>query len=374
MTRFTLPQSSWAIPSLKVHEANEALINYSLINYLASEKNEIKGKIPQWDFYKIFTNPYEFLYTPLPNTDTAVSSLRPQSRSFYKFIEIYNASSLATYFASKDTVKAFFFAEAEGGFIEAFRYIRQNKSDSRFAMNLIPRHLTKGKPMWLNDSDVKFVSGSTDTGDLLEAENLLYCYRHHKNSCDLVTGDSYYKTANDLAGAEGNELSSFPLIVAQIAAAVCCQKKGGCFILRVYDTLSLGCMDVLQLLSTMYESLEVIKPQCSRIGNSEKYIVCKKYRVTDPQSLLLQLLCVIKQLKHCTYSTRILNIELPLIFVDAITQINAVFGQTQLDCIRETLFLANSRNQDKIQRLSRTNITRCIQWCDRYNIPISDGL
>ena len=72
----------------KISGTNEILINKTLYKYLNFTKEQIDSRIDQWDKYKKYTNPYEYIHSIIPNTKQSVSTLKPLSRSFFKMIEI----------------------------------------------------------------------------------------------------------------------------------------------------------------------------------------------------------------------------------------------------------------------------------------------
>ena len=52
-------------------------INETLHQYLSSMKESINDVPEQWDRFKKYTNPYEFIHTAVPGTKTAVAKARP---------------------------------------------------------------------------------------------------------------------------------------------------------------------------------------------------------------------------------------------------------------------------------------------------------
>ena len=57
--------------------------SYSLSNYLKETKKEIDKVYNAWDSVKIFTNPYEFIHTMVPNNNLSVSQYKPISRAIF---------------------------------------------------------------------------------------------------------------------------------------------------------------------------------------------------------------------------------------------------------------------------------------------------
>ena len=65
----------------------------------------------------------------------------------------------------------------------------------------------------------------------------------------------------------------------------------------------------------------------------------------------------------------IMNIEVPYIFVNKIEEYNAIFGQQQIENIHLTLQLIINNKRDKLEMMKKTHIQKCIEWCQKYNIP-----
>lgn len=71
--------------------------------------------------------------------------------------------------------------------------------------------------------------------------------------------------------------------------AIALQKQGGTFILKVFDIFAQATIDILYILSSLYEKCYIIKPNTSRNANSEKYIVCKLFKLNDTTTLINKL-------------------------------------------------------------------------------------
>ena len=56
------------------------------------------------------------------------------------------------------------------------------------------------------------------------------------------------------------------------------EKSKGSFILKIFDMFTKSTDDYIYLLSLFYNKVYIIKPQTSRLANSEKYIVCKEFK------------------------------------------------------------------------------------------------
>ena len=347
------------------------LCNKTLYNYLNKLKEKINNIQILWDKYKKYTNTYEYIHSNIPNSNYSICRYNPLSRSFYKMIEIGNILNIFEDLPL-DKCRTFHLAEGPGGFIEALVRERNNINDEYYAISLLSNN-DNSVPGWYKsqsflekNKNVYIEKGITQDGDLLNAKNLLHCYNLYKNSCDLITGDGGFDFTIDF---NKQEFLSLKLLYAQMAYAIACQKKGGTFILKFFDSFTNASLDIIFLLSSVYEEIYFYKPQTSRSANSEKYLICKNFLLADTEKLVYKMYSVISAFSEINIPYRFLNISLPYKFICGIQEINAILGQSQLEAITSTLYLINNKNNDRIEYLKKNNITKSINWCHKYKLP-----
>ena len=64
-------------------------------------------------------------------------------------------------------------------------------------------------------------------------------------------------------------------------------------------------------------------------------------------------------------------------FISKIEEINAIYGQQQIENILLTLnYLKEGilKQMDKLEKIKQTNVKKCIQWCINYNQPVNHHL
>ena len=66
---------------------------------------------------------------------------------------------------------------------------------------------------------------------------------------------------------------------------------------------------------------------------------------------------------------RILNINIPCLFLNKIEECNIIFGQQQMENISSTLNLIKTKKREKIENLKKNNIQKCLIWCQKNGIP-----
>ena len=322
--------------SLQTDSNSEIFISQSLNHYLSSIKKQIDIYYINWDYYKKITNPYEYIHTHVPEKNAAICKYKPLSRSFFKMIEIIH---IFNFLSEKASITSFHLAEGPGGFIEAFNYIRKNKNDKYYGMTLMSDD--NNIPSWKksytfinNNKNVVIEYGKSKTGDLFLKENLQYCNENYKNSIDYITADGGFDFSIDFNKQEDMSLK---LILAQVFFALIMQKKGGCFVLKIFDIFKLKTVDILFLLANLYENIYIYKPHTSRIANSEKYIVCKHYK-GDILNINKQIIEKFDKILSNIDSIRTLfNVEFPKFFINKLEEINAIYGQQQIENINYTL-------------------------------------
>ena len=66
----------------------------------------------------------------------------------------------------------------------------------------------------------------------------------------------------------------------------------------------------------------------------------------------------------------IIDNEIPYYFSNKIEEINAVIGQQQLEAYDQIINIFKNKNKDdKIETLKRNHIQKCIQWCEKNQLP-----
>lgn len=381
---YTLPKSIITEFSFNfnfdLNQNHKLFFSQSLRLYLNNIKLKIDKYLKEWDIYKKYTNPYEYIHTPPCDIKYPVCNYKPLSRSFYKMIEIIHTFKLLN---EPNSINTFHLAEGPGGFIQAFSYIRNNKNDIYNGITLISNN--KSVPGWnktqtyLNDnSNIIIEFGPSKTGNIFCKENIIYFYKNFYNKCNYVTGDGGVDYSSDF---NNQEYLSGKLILIQILYAIIIQKKGGCFILKIFDIFNKLTIDMLYILNSLYETVHIIKPNTSRIANSEKYIICKQFKGIN----IYEINNIIENFDNITNNNYniicLFDYKIPRYFINKIEEINAIYGQIQIENINYTLNLIRSitnseitcdKIQIKLNTIKNKNIIKCINWCKKYNLPIND--
>lgn len=350
------------------------ILNNSLRTYLQKIKEEIDNVYDKWDKYKKITNKYEFINTNIQlekiKNNYCVCSYKSISRSYFKLIEIlYNFN-----FNFDSKINSFHLAEGPGGFIEAMVNYRKNKNDKYYGITLMTKDADVPKWNKIQDfltknKNINIVYGPKKDGNLYLLHNLDFFKQNYYNKFDFVTGDGGFDYSVDF---NSQEKSSINLIFCEILYALIIQKVNGSFVLKIFDSFHNMTIQLLYLLCYFYKEVYIYKPCTSREANSERYIICKSMKnLNNRINIINELSKRFVELKDRKI-TNIFNIPMNNYFLNKIEEINAIYGQQQIENILQTLnYIEDNliQNKEKVEKMKLLNIKKCIQWCINYKQP-----
>ena len=357
----------------------ETYFCFSLQRYLNNMKNEIAKHAGDWDRFKKYTNPHEYIHSAVPGHRTSVCMLRPISRSFYKMIEIGNHFGLFKYYESI-AIRTFHLAEGPGGFIEAVWHQRSSNAnaaqDAYFGITL--HNSDVNIPGWSKLKDKKIpnfviVPDEPDAdaethGDITEYANFRHCATRHRRAANLITADGGFDFTNNF---NDQETMATRLIVAEVLTALTVQALDGSFVLKIYDVFTKIMVEIIYVLSTFYKKVHLYKPASSRPANSEKYIVCMHLKHEADDRTVERFGEVMRELNAGGERPLLglINHEISCEFRNKLQDIINVMGQNQLDNIIATIGMIVTKKTEKNEAQRKVNIANCVSWCKRHNMP-----
>ena len=236
------------------------VVSNSLAGYLNDIKKRIDSQESEWDISKRYTNPYEYIHTVVPGKKKSIAKHKPLSRSYFKMIEIVFFFKLIENIEDNN-IQTYHLAEGPGGFIEAMVNIRNNKNDRYIGMSILDDKNDPNIPAWKKsrtflqeNKNVEIEHGIDGTGDILSSTNFEYCKNKYGNKMYIVTGDGGFDFSVDFSNQE-HQISK--LLFGQIVYALVMQKKGGHFVLKIFDCFMQHTIDILALLSSLYEKVYI---------------------------------------------------------------------------------------------------------------------
>ncbi len=483
-------------------ECQKTFISQSLSDYLMAIKDQISSRDQHWDTYKKYTNPYEYIHSPLPNKKYAIAKHHPLSRSYFKMLELIKTFDLLSpsQDASQDAWQTFHLAEGPGGFMEAVCHARlgarlsnpllsasllddaaastlskkgkgyrqrnptnrnQNNNNNQKNKNKFAEYFSSDSSSSSEDEDdknedkeeeqenggeeerdsssplsghnecnednecnaynedntqtnttplsnirlygmtlltdchshpgsgagvsdghhsapgwkksgsflqmypeVELVYGADGTGDLLSPANFDYCVERFASSMDFITADGGFDFTHNF---NGQELSIVSLLWAQIRFALAMQRKGGHFVLKIFDCFHTPTIDLLYILTMFYNDVSIAKIRTSRLGNSEKYAVCRGFRFEDCSAFLPHL--VTNNHNSSSAIRRFLTIDVPKHFLLCLENGNGIIGKQQIENILQTLALIDKKPKlEVLEGMVSDNLLDCIHWCTEHDV------
>lgn len=328
-----------------------------------------------WDYTKKISNDYELINQ---NGTNSITSVNPLSRSYYKFREIIVDFGLLTKNDNKIIYAAL--AEGPGGFIESFIHTRKKDFLGRndYIQCITLKSSSSDIPNWnkarkiLNFKNMRYCYGKDKTGNLYVKENILdFRSKMGGNKADLVSADGGFDFSNDF---NTQEQLSCKLIFSEIITAYGVNKKGGHFVLKIFDSFMKSTLKLIYLTSLFYDNVYITKPLTSRPANSEKYLVCKGFKGFNEKvynNLLHNL-----TLWHNHHENEILydieGISLPNSFLDLIYKFNSYLLKKQIKSILRTLvYIKLNIECEELSLIRKSQVKYAIQWCSKYGINLN---
>lgn len=332
-------------------ELIEATDNQELIELLSLNKNKIDTIADKWNKVKKMIHDYEFIYTS-PNKKKNISNITPISRSYFKLKEI-----VKDYDIKLDNSIIFSMAEAPGGFIQELLEYNVNKIYANTLKIYDP-----SVPRWninlLNNKKINFYYGIKNNGDLMDLNNLLSYIKYiGKSSVDLITADGGFDYSNDY---NKQEINSLPLIYSEILLALNILKPGGIFICKIFDFFLKETINLIYILTLLFDQVYIHKPKFSRLSNSEKYLVCLNYKGYDKN--------IINELIRY-YKTSKIIIKVDSNFKKKIDEFTNNYIDKQIEQINKGVEIINSKKKERLP--SELQINKAIEWCNQYDIEIN---
>lgn len=402
------------IYNIKIEDKDEEILsdlNFKIIHNLLPEQpqerygfstdlNVHRNKIDKintdiWKKVRWYINDYDFLVKdPIIN------------RAFYKYWEIINVFNIFEQYGDKDII--FHCAEAPGGFIQGSNiYLqlenfslpkveeklvdddgwtkvskkkkKQDKFYKIFTISLnkdLPQYKSYNLPSYnkrVVNKNICVTYGKDNTGDINNLENIHYIRNlMGDNRSYLVTADGGFDEGTDFNNKE--QLHYF-LILNEIYSALCLQKKGGYFILKVFDIFTTTSVHLLYLLNLVYGEVFIYKPKTSRPTNSEKYIICKNFKMENRDLVLTKLRDLSEKLKLQTnkYASFTLFDTIPESFIHKIKEMNSQLLNKQCEHLNKAIelceneeFIKNYENELENSLERRRKVFK--QWEELYNL------
>ena len=157
------------------------------------------------------------------------------------------------------------------------------------------------------------------------------------------------------------------------------QKQGSSCMIKINGIFLKPILDIIYLLTSLYEKTYIMKPSVSNVVTFEKYLICKNF-IDDSLSFSQRDLYYEKfvyylkkfqeyRAKKTVYISSIIESSLPCYFISKINDINIIIGQQQLEAIQQMIVFFKNKNKEKMNQMTKMHIYKSIKWCEKFKIP-----
>lgn len=333
-----------------------SLGNYNY-NHISHSVNEhLVEVLKQLNTYNInlldikqIINPLEFVHNIVPGTQLSVSKLKTTSNILFELMELFHICGLVDFFSDISTINILNFTSNFDAVNELINIIREDYNDN--ITNEIFNFSKIIEKYYCNSIIQKF------NVIIIEFEE-----------------DEYINNRQYILNM---------IIVVYLILKL--QENNGICIIKIGNVSNKVILDIVYILSTLYHKTYLIKPNICNISSVNRYLICKQFS-NNYDNLLIdfekKILTNINNMDN-NINNNIINYEtskciiksiisnnIPNYFINKIEEINAIIGQQQIESIDQILSILRSKNKDdKIEVLKRNHIQKCIQWCEKNQIP-----
>ena len=293
---------------------------------------------------KQILNTYEFVSTNVPQTNLSVSKVKPESHIFYELMEIFYTLNICEIIKNKPKITSSHFSP--------------NYTSSSYLFNLMREEYDDNYV--IHDFNTKKIINYVSSNNIEKNDILFFEFKKED-----------YQNLYDY----------FNNLVIVLYVILKTQNSNGISIIKIDNIFYKLIVDILYVLSGIYDKVYIIKPSVSNIMNNERYIICKNFISKNHNYLEDKIYEIIQNMNinethllidinsHFVINSFIGN-SMPYYFINKIEESNIVIGQQQLEnYILMINIIKNKNKEEKLEPIKRTNIQKCIQWCERYKIP-----
>ena len=314
--------------------------SYSLYNFYNNLKKQIEElclKEPNvlfnnYDELIKLVHPYEYIFNKVPGSKYSVSKLKPQTNVFYDLLEIFVTLNIFESYSDK-SIKTL--------------HVSLNCEDSNECIQIM-------REKYEDDVCLNFTDNSEEM---------------YKDINSLKFDFIFFNKPQNNINLYIIKLIQFIMTILRY------QSIGGTSIIKIDYIFHKPIVDLIYILSSLFEKVYIIKPNTSNITSFEKYIVCKNFNVINDTKLEIhkfnyyKLQSFIKIFNNKNIVS-IIDYEIPCYFFNKIDDINIIIGQQQLESLNQIInVLKNKNKEEKIDTIKKANIQKSVCWCEKLKIP-----
>jgi hypothetical protein len=293
------------------------------------------------EYINKIVNPFEFIYTNVPGSTISVSKVKPDSNIFFELLELFQLFGINDILTLKNKIN--------------IAHLTPNYSSTNYLLNMLRE-----------ENNDYIISKKFNYNDLYE----LFINKYFFNKLDLIIFEFNPDEYTDTTKYINNMILILLIIIKN-------QKNQGISIIKIDNILYKTVIDVIFILSGIYDKMYLVKSSISNITKGERYLICKGFNENCCNKKLLisveeKILLIINnnELMHNKCVSSIIDNDLPYYLLNKLEESNIVIGQQQLEAYDQIINIFKNKNrEEKLENLKRTHIQKCIQWCEKNQLP-----
>jgi hypothetical protein len=352
MNYYIIPKNNFKIKlSLQLtNDKIEPCISYSLNCYTNDIYNQLLKLQESYsgtdntsiEYITKIVNPFEFIHSNVPGSLISVSKVKADSIIFFELMELFEFFNINEILSLKHKINVC--------------HLTHNYKSTNYLLNMLREE---------NEDNI-----------ILENFNFNKLYKQFiqkecNNKLDLIIFEFYPDEYNDTKKYIHNMVLVLLIITKY-------QMNHGTSVIKINNILYKAVIDVIFILSGIYDKIFLVKPSISNITNGERYLICKGFNenLLNQSKLVsnidekLILKISNNELMSNSCITSIIENDLPYYLLNKIEESNLVIGRQQLEAYDQIINIFKNKNrEEKVENLKRIHIQKCIQWCEKNQLP-----
>ena len=347
MNYYIIPKNNFRVKlGLKLtSETITPYISHSLIFYINDTFNQmcrldniddIESKMTLKHICK-FVNPFEFIHSNVPGSTISVSKVKANSTIFYELMELFQILNINDLLLVKHKMNIV--------------HLTPNYTSTNYLLNM------------LREDNEDNIFSSHFYYDKLYDKFIKTPYEHKLDLIICEFAQSDYADTNKYI----NNIILIMLIIVKY------QMKQGISVIKLENIFYKPIIDIIFILSSLYERVYLIKSSISDITKGERYLICKGFddtiNIDNIEGELISKLNNSELMENKNISSIIDN-ELPCYLLNKLEETNLINAQQQLEAYDQIINIFKNKNrEEKVEHLKRSHIQKCIQWCEKNQLP-----
>ena len=351
MNYYIIPKNNFNI-KLSLQLTNnkiEPCISYSLNCYTNDIHNQLLTLRENYsgtdnasiEYITKIVNPFEFIHSNVPGSSISVSKVKADSIIFFELMELFEVFNINDILSLKHKISVC--------------HLTHNYKSTNYLLNMLRE-----------ENEDNIILENFNFNNLYK----LFIQKNYKNKLDLIIFEFYPEEYNDTKKYIHNMVLVLLIIIKY-------QINHGTSIIKINNILYKAVIDVIFILSGIYDKIFLVKPSISNITNGERYLICKGFNenLLNQSKLMANIdekiiLKINNELISNSCINSIIENELPYYLLNKIEESNLVIGRQQLEAYDQIINIFKNKNrEEKVENLKRINIQKCIQWCEKNQLP-----